>query len=163
MKRLGKNSVIIIGCLCIIIAGGLFVYNKYLTMRNYKNAKRIYKEAKKLIPPIYMSGVKGDPVVEDYAITAVVSSKHMHCVISQDHALPYYKHKMLVIPDYLKSDLFSLRTGEVITVKSASGKTTRYKVTDHDWIPYKNMTRVGLTMYNRIHNYCYFVSAKKIS
>lgn len=163
MKRLGKNIVVIIGCLCIVFAAGLFVYNKALTQRNYKNAKRLYNETEKLIPPVYMSGVKGNVVVEDYMIKATLTSKHMKCVISNDHDLPYYKNKMVVIPDYLKFDLFNLRTGEVITLKKVNGKMVSYKVTDHGWMPYKNLTKVGLTMYSRIHNYCYFVSTKKIS
>ena len=163
MKRFGKNIIVIIGCLCIIIAAALFVYNKSLTQKNYKNAKRLYSESEKLIPPVYMAGVNGDLLVEDYKITGTLTSKHMKCVISKDHDLPYYKNKMIVIPDYLKSDLFNLRDGEVITLKKASGKKVTYKVTDHGWIPYKNLTKVGLTMYNKVSRYCYFVSAKKVS
>lgn len=162
MRKYVSRMIAIIGCVCIIIAGCLFAYNKFLTHQNYKNAKKLYSETTKLIPPVYMSSVKGDVAVEGYLMRGTITSTHLHCVISRDHDLPYYKNKMVVIPDYLKPDLQKISIGEVITLKRVNGRKVSYKVTDSGRIPYKNLTSVGLTLYSKTNGYCYFVSSKKL-
>lgn len=162
MRKAVNRIIMCLGCVCIIIAATLFVYNKHLSEKNYTNAHNIYKKAEALIPPVYISSTSGDLSIYGYLVRATVSSAHLQCVVAKDHDLPYYHKKMIALPDYLKGDLQKVSIGETITLHKVNGKKITYKVTDSGRIPYKNLTPVGLTIYCQTNGYCYFISSKRI-
>lgn len=152
----------ILGCLCILVSCCLFGYSQYLKNTQKSRIERLYKKTVQLIPDTYVSSSNANLDVDGYDINAVIMSNSLHLVISTSEELPHYKKGNIYIPETYFKDIVKLHTGDLVTIKSISGKTLKYQLEVIGYVDQLSKTK-DLVIYTYTNSKYYCINAIKVS
>ena len=152
----------ILGCLCILVSCCLFGYSQYLKKAQKSRIEKLYKQTVQLIPDTYVPSSNANLDVDGYDIKAVVTGNSLHLVISTSEELPHYKKGNIYIPETYLKDIEKLRSGDIVTIKTISGKILKYQLEVIGYVDQLSKTK-DLVFYTYTNSKYYCINAIRVS